>query len=168
MVERSSDLSLMVEPLNYFSFQPVLDDWYNKGRGRPMWYSVCLMVHIKEPLLIIGKSNLVAAAGFFSLSLSIYIYTLSVIAVSSIFLAVLIRAVTQTSFYFSTDTFSHVGNYCEVRFGLPYFETSQIHYSGVGRCQKGRGGGGAHIHVIYVSSVKNHYKRVVFGYMVIY
>ena len=33
------------------------------------------------------------------------------------------------------------------------------------------GGGGrgaaAHIHVIYVPSVKNQYKRVVFGYMVI-
>ena len=26
----------------------------------------------------------------------------------------------------------------------------------------------AHIHVIYVPSVKNQYKRVVFGYMVIY
>ena len=25
------------------------------------------------------------------------------------------------------------------------------------------GGGGAHRHVIYVPSVKNHYKRVVFG-----
>ena len=28
-------------------------------------------------------------------------------------------------------------------------------------------GGGAHRHVIYVPSVKNQYKRVVFGYMVI-
>ena len=47
--------------------------------------------------------------------------------------------------------------------------------SGVGRCQKvcvcvcgGGGGGGAHRHVIYVPSVKNQYKRVVLGYMVIY
>ena len=53
--------------------------------------------------------------------------------------------------------------------------------SGVGRCQKvcmwkcvcgwvgwgAGGGGGAHRHVIYVPSVKNQYKRVVFGYMVI-
>ena len=31
----------------------------------------------------------------------------------------------------------------------------------------GGGGGGAHRHVIYVPSVKNQYKRVVFGYMVI-
>ena len=29
-------------------FQPVLHDWYNKGHG---------MVHIKEPLLLIGKSS---------------------------------------------------------------------------------------------------------------
>ena len=42
-------------------------------------------------------------------------------------------------------------------------------YSGVGRCQKVCvGGGGAHRHVIYVPSVKNQYKRVVIGYMVIY
>ena len=40
-----------------------------------------------------------------------------------------------------------------------------LYNSGVGRCQKV---GGAHRHVIYVPSVKNQYKRVVFGYMVIY
>ena len=39
-----------------FSFQPVLHDWCNKGRG--MCYPVCGMVHIKEPLLLIGKSSL--------------------------------------------------------------------------------------------------------------
>ena len=41
----SSDRSLMVDPLTYFSFQPVLHDWCNKGRG--MCYPVCGMVHIK-------------------------------------------------------------------------------------------------------------------------
>ena len=51
----SSDRSFMVDPLSYFSFQPVLHDWCNKGRG--MCYSVCGMVHIKEPLLLIGKSS---------------------------------------------------------------------------------------------------------------
>ena len=40
--------------------------------------------------------------------------------------------------------------------------------SGVRRCQKMGGGGGAYRHVIYVPSVKNQYKRVVFGYMIIY
>ena len=34
-----------VDPLGYFSFQPVLHDWCNKGRG--MCYSVWGMVHIK-------------------------------------------------------------------------------------------------------------------------
>ena len=45
-----------VDPLSYFSFQPVVHDWYNKGRG--MCYPVCGMVHIKEPLLLIEKSFL--------------------------------------------------------------------------------------------------------------
>ena len=44
-----------VDPLSYFSFQPVLHDWDNKGCG--MCYPVCGMVHIKEPLLLIGKSS---------------------------------------------------------------------------------------------------------------
>ena len=56
-----------VDPLSYFSFQPVLHDWYNKGRG--MCYPVCGMVHIKEPLLLIGKSSQCGGSGFpFSLS----------------------------------------------------------------------------------------------------
>ena len=45
--------SFMVDPLRYFSFQPVLRDWCNKDRG--MCYPVCGMVHIKEPLLLIGS-----------------------------------------------------------------------------------------------------------------
>ena len=56
-----------VDPLSYFSFQPVLHDWGNKGRG--MCYPVCGMVHIKEPLLLIDKSSLCGGSGFpFSLS----------------------------------------------------------------------------------------------------
>ena len=31
----------------FFSLQPVLDDWFNKGCG------MCYPVHIKEPLLLI-------------------------------------------------------------------------------------------------------------------
>ena len=49
-----------VSPFSYFSF------WCNKGCG--MCYPVCGMVHIKEPLLLIGTSSHVAAAGFLSLS----------------------------------------------------------------------------------------------------
>ena len=56
-----------VDPLSYFSFQPVLHDWCNKGRG--MCYPVFGMVHIKEPLLLIDKSSLRGGSGFsFSLS----------------------------------------------------------------------------------------------------
>ena len=44
-----------VNTLSYFSFQPVLHDWCNKGRG--MCYPVCGMMHIKESLLLIGKSS---------------------------------------------------------------------------------------------------------------
>ena len=51
----ATDRSFMVDPLNYFSFQPVLSDWCNKGRG--MCYPICGMVHIKEPLLLIGKGS---------------------------------------------------------------------------------------------------------------
>ena len=55
------------DPLSYFSFQPVLHDWCNKGRG--MCYPVCGMVHIKEPLLLIDNSSLCGGSGFpFSLS----------------------------------------------------------------------------------------------------
>ena len=43
-----------VDPLNYFSFQPVLHNWCNKGRG--MCYPVCGMVHIKEPFQLIDKT----------------------------------------------------------------------------------------------------------------
>ena len=56
-----------VDPLSYFSFQPVLHDWCNKGCD--MCYPVCGMVHIKEPLLLIDKSSLCGGSGFpFSLS----------------------------------------------------------------------------------------------------
>ena len=48
--------------------------------------------------------------------------------------------------------------------GIMNIFSGLIYISGVGRCQKL---GGAHRHIIYVPSVKNQYKRVVFGYMVI-
>ena len=64
----SSDRSFMVNPLSYFSFQPVFHDWCNKGGG--MYYPVCGMVHIKEPLLLNGKSSPYGGSGF-PLSLSV-------------------------------------------------------------------------------------------------
>ena len=48
--------------LSYFSFQPVLHDWCNKGCG--MYYPVCRIMHIKEPLLLIGKSSPCGGSGF--------------------------------------------------------------------------------------------------------
>ena len=48
--------------MSHFSFQPVLHNWCNKGRG--MCYPVCGMVHIKEPLLLIGKSSPCGGSGF--------------------------------------------------------------------------------------------------------
>ena len=51
-----------VDHLSYFSFQPVLHDWFNKDRG--MFYPVCGMVHIKEPLLLIDKSSLCGGSWF--------------------------------------------------------------------------------------------------------
>ena len=62
-----------VDQLSYFSFQPVLHDWCNKGRG--MCYHVCGMVHIKELLLSIEKSSLCGGSGF-PLSLTEWSFTI--------------------------------------------------------------------------------------------
>ena len=61
-----------VDPLSYFSFQPVLHDWCNKGRG--MYYPVCGMMHVREALLLIEKSSLCGGSGF-PLSLSESFFT---------------------------------------------------------------------------------------------
>ena len=61
-----------VDPLSYFSIQPVLHDWRRKGRG--MCYPVRGMVNIKDPLLLIDKSSPCGGCGF-SLSLSLAIRT---------------------------------------------------------------------------------------------
>ena len=62
----------MVEPLSYFSFQPVLHDWCNKGHG--MYYLVCGVGYVKDPLLLSERVvHVVVPAGFLSLSkLSFY------------------------------------------------------------------------------------------------
>ena len=57
----------MVDPLSYFSFQPVFHDWCNKGHG--MCYPACGMIHIKDHLLLIEKSSPCGGSGF-PLSLS--------------------------------------------------------------------------------------------------
>ena len=56
-----------VDPLNYFSFQPVLHDWCNKCCG--MCYPVYRMVHMKDPLLLSERvANELAAVGCVLLS----------------------------------------------------------------------------------------------------
>ena len=69
----SSDRSFMVDPLSYFSFQPVFHNWCNKGCG--MCFPVCGMMHIKEPLLLIGKSIPCGSSGF-PLSLFQWFFTI--------------------------------------------------------------------------------------------
>ena len=61
------------ELASYFSFQLVIHDWFNKGRG--MCYPVCGMVHIKEPLMLIEKSNPYGGSGF-PLSLFVWSFTI--------------------------------------------------------------------------------------------
>ena len=51
----SLDRSFTVDPLRYFSFQPVLHNSCNKRCG--ICYRVYGMMHVKEPLLLIGKSK---------------------------------------------------------------------------------------------------------------
>ena len=59
---------LMVNPLSYSSFQPVLHDWVSKGCG--MCYLVYGMVQIKYFLLVIKKSSPCSGGNRFSISLS--------------------------------------------------------------------------------------------------
>ena len=63
----------MVDPLGYFSFQPVLHDWCAKGRD--LYYHLCGITHLKETLLLIGKSNPYGCSGF-PLSLSEWSFTI--------------------------------------------------------------------------------------------
>ena len=76
MCDGSLDRSFTVDPLSNFSFQPVHHDWCNKGRG--ICYHVCVgcgVMHIKEPLLLIGKNILCGGSGFL-LSLSEWSFTI--------------------------------------------------------------------------------------------
>ena len=54
--------------IELFLVQPVLHHWCNKGRG--MCYPDSGTVHIKEPLLLIGKSSPCSGGSEFPLSLS--------------------------------------------------------------------------------------------------
>ena len=69
---RLSDRSFMVDPLSYFSFQPVST---TGETGHGMCHPVCGMVYIKEPLLLIGKSSPCGSSRF-PLSLSEWSFTI--------------------------------------------------------------------------------------------
>ena len=49
-------------PTELFLIPASAHDWCNKGYG--LYYSVCGMMHIKEPLLLIGKSSLCGSSEF--------------------------------------------------------------------------------------------------------
>ena len=52
-----------VDPLSYFSFQPVLTTGVTKA---VVCAILCGLVHIKEPLVLFGKSNLCGGSSFLS------------------------------------------------------------------------------------------------------
>ena len=62
------------DPLGYFAFQPVLHDWCNKGHG--MCHPVCRIMHIKDPLLLIGNSSSCGGRGF-PLTICVVLYHFS-------------------------------------------------------------------------------------------
>ena len=62
-----------MDPLSYFSFQPLLHDWCKKGCG--MCYPVCGVVHIKEPLELIKNSSPCGGSRF-PLSLFVWYFTI--------------------------------------------------------------------------------------------
>ena len=67
-------MTLYGNPLSYFSFQSVFHEWFNKGRGRCNPF--CGMAHIKEPLLLIGKSSQCGGRGF-PLTICVVFYHMS-------------------------------------------------------------------------------------------
>ena len=60
-------------PIEIFLVPAIFHDWCNKGCG--MCYPVSGMVHIKEPLLLIGKTSQCGGSGF-HLSLSEWSFTI--------------------------------------------------------------------------------------------
>ena len=75
----------MMHPLSYFLFQPVLHDGYNKGSG--MCYPVCVMVLIKEPMLLIRKSSPCGSSGF---PLSLYEWSFTIFLMPYVVLSALL------------------------------------------------------------------------------
>ena len=67
LVQRYTHLTPSSPLIIWYSKQNNSADWCNKGHG--MCYPGCGMMHIKEPLLLIGESSPCGGSGFtFSLS----------------------------------------------------------------------------------------------------
>ena len=98
----------MVDPLSYFSFQPVLHDWCNKSSG--MCYPVCGMVHIKKHCCLSERVAHVAPVGFLSRYLNGPLpYVRHHITVTKVLSASLNK--TLPSFLYSIITYKHFLNY---------------------------------------------------------
>ena len=67
LTEDGAVVSVSYKRLSAVIFQPVLHDRSNKGHG--MCYPVSGMVHIKDPLLLIGKKSPLSGGSGFPLSL---------------------------------------------------------------------------------------------------
>ena len=138
-----------MDPLSYFSFQPVLHDWCNKGRG--MCYPVCGMTHIKEPLLLIGKNSLGGGSGF-PLSLSEWSFTICLRSLSdnhtrtTIFLIVFFCCVFFRIIpYCSSDSWSGTRNASS---------RGQYIFNVLPEADLGGGGGGGVVRVIILLYIK--------------
>ena len=64
--------------MKIFPIPSALHDWCNKGCG--MYYPVCGMLHIKEPLLLIRKNSPCGGSGF-PLLLSEWSFTIMIDAI---------------------------------------------------------------------------------------
>ena len=58
----------MVDLLNYFLFQPLFQDWCNRGRA---------MVYINDALIIIRKTNTCSGGSGFPLAILVALYHMS-------------------------------------------------------------------------------------------
>ena len=64
----------MVGPFIYFPFQSVHHDWINKGIG--VYYPVCGIEQIKDPLLLIEKNSPCSGGSRFPLLLAEWSFTI--------------------------------------------------------------------------------------------
>ena len=64
---QANEISSVYISLGLFPFQPVPHNWYTKGRG--IYYPLCGIVHIKDPLLSVGTISPLSGGNGFLISL---------------------------------------------------------------------------------------------------